>query len=198
MKIFKFSKNKNTYADSFSLSLTAVFGVLCHSDDRVMREIRDCLLNTELYFAEHQEQFDKRDIVYSFGGEKWIQLISAVDAMEACGYAVELDSKATSKDFVAALDKILAVNNIEFSLKNLQFVHERTITDWTAQFNEYAGQSGITIYSIDIDSENFVLGAAQLADYAEAANIGAMSGITISCRLNTTAGADSDDNGTPA
>lgn len=182
MRIFDCLKKKNNNIDDFGLNLTAAFGILCHGDKKVMSEIKDCMSDTAAYYKLHQDEFEDRDLEYSPGSERWLQLIAAVNAMEDAGYATELDYKEDADEFAAALAAILGSNHIQFSLKNLKFDPEKSIPDWVAQFNEYAGQSGITIYSIDIDSDSYVLGTAKISDYAEAADIAGNAGIRISCR----------------
>lgn len=181
MGIFNFL-NKKKQTDDFDTCLLSIFDILSRSDEAVTGEIRKCISDTPTYFAEHQEAFDKRGMEYSFGGEKWIKVIAAVEAMEHFGYAVELDSKADTEKFEAALADVLAANHIEFSLENINFNPEKSIPDWAAQFNEYAGQSGITVMFIDIASDCYVLCAAKIADYAEAAEIASQIGLGLSSR----------------
>lgn len=180
MGIFNFIKKKTT--DDFDACLLRIFEILSRNDDAVMNEIRECISDTPTYFAEHQVAFDKRGMEYSFGGEKWIKVIAAVDAMKDFGYAAELDYKEDSERFEAALTDILAANHIKFSLKNINFDPKKSIPDRAAQFNEYAGQSGITVVFIDIDSDRCVLCAASIADYVEAAEISSQIGLGLSSR----------------
>lgn len=182
MGIFDCLKKKNNNIDDFGSNLTAAFGILCYGDKKVMSEIKDCIGDTASYYKLHQGEFEDRDLEYSPGGERWLQLIAAVNAMEEAGYASELDYKEENNEFAASLSALLASNHIQFSLNNLNFAPEKSIPDWVAQFNEYAGQSGITVYSIDIDSDSYVLGAAKISDYAEAADIAGNGGVRISCR----------------
>lgn len=182
MGIFNFL-NKKKPDDDFDICLLRIFEILSRNDEAVMGEVRECISDTPTYFAEHQGDFDERGMEYSFGGEKWIRVIAAVDAMEKFGYAAELDHKEDAEEFASALTGILSANYIEFSLKNINFDPQKNIPDWVAQFNEYAGQSGITVMFIDIDSDSYVLCAAQTADYAEAAEIASQIGLGISCRV---------------
>lgn len=180
----EFSRCKiNDNTDNFCLNLTAAFKILSHGDEAVMSKINDCLSDTAVYYQSHQDDFEARGLNYAPDGEKWLQLIAAVDAMEHAGYLAELDWKEEACEFESALADLLAANDIEFSLDKINFSPEKDIPNRTAQFNEYAGQSGITIYYIDIDSDSYVLGAAEISDYAEAADIAAAEGINISCRL---------------
>lgn len=181
MGIFNlFNKKKQT--DDFDTCLLCVFEILSHNDNGVMDKIRACLSNTEGYFEEHAEDFDERGMEYSPEAEKWIKFIAAVDALECAGYAAELDYNEDSEEFASALEDILEANGIEFSLKNMKFSPEKGIPDMMAHFNEYAGQSGITVMLIDIDSDSYVLCAAEIADYAEAAETASRVGVYISCR----------------
>ena len=185
MGIFNFFKeklNKKKQTDDFDTCLLEVFEILSHNDDEVMNAVRACLSDTEGYFNEHENDFDERGMEYSPEAEKWIKFIAAVNALECAGYAAELDHKAETEDFAAALEDVLDASGIEFSLKNIEFAPEKSIPDCAAQFNEYAGQSGITVMFIDIDSDCYVMCAAQIADYAEAAEIASRIGVYISCR----------------
>lgn len=181
MEIFNFF-NKNKPTDDFDVCLLQVFDILSHNDKYVMGEVRACINDTHGYFEKHTSDFDSRNMEYSLEAEKWIKFIAAVDALECAGYAAELDYNKSAKEFSTALKDILKSNGIDFSLKNMNFDNKKSVPDLMAQFNEYAGQSGITVMLIDIYSSCYVICAAEIAAYAEAAEIASRIGVYISCR----------------
>ena len=167
---------------TFGEALLFSFSVLCHGDKAVEAKMTECLADTKAYCEAHEEAYDERDLKYNEEAAPWLQLIAAVDAAIEADYLCELDWKDDAEEFRSALEEIIRNNGIVFSLKNLSFVREKNIPDWVAQFNECAGQSGITVYGIDIDSDSYVLGAAHLADYAQAAETAGEVGIRITSR----------------
>ena len=166
----------------FSEALTEVFATLCHGDPSVTDEIAACLSDTKTYCETHKEAFDERGLTYNADAETWLQLIAAVDAAGNAGYLWELDWKEGSEKFRSALEAVLQASGLTFSTERLAFDGTKNIPDWAAQFNQYAGQSGITLYFIDIDSDSYVMGTALMADYASAAEIASSVGIHISSR----------------
>lgn len=168
---------------SFGEALAISFAILCHDDEVVAKKIDDCIADTEAYCKREAEAFDERGLEYNEEAAPWLQLIAAVNAAEDAGYFYELDWKDGAEEFREVLKAVLAAHQIEFSLERLTFAANKTIPDWAAQFNQYAGQSGMTIYYIDIDSDSYVIGAANLFDYARAAEIGGSVGIKISSRF---------------
>lgn len=169
---------------SFSETLTLSFDILCHGDKEVAAEVAQCIADTKCYCEERAQEFDDRGLVYNENAEPWLQLIAAVNSAESKNYLIELDYKEKASGFREAVENILSANCIQFSLERLTFDEGKNIPDWAAQFNQYAGQSGITIYYIDIDSDSYVIGAAEIADYARAAEIASGAGIKISSRFD--------------
>lgn len=167
---------------SFDNCLMGAIHLLCRGDSAVMNGLRSCLDDTAGYCRTHTDRLDKRGLQYVPEAEAWLQLVAAVELLLNGGYAVELAENADANAFGTALEAILDRNGTPFSLDRLTFDPQKNIPDWTVQFNEYAGQSGITLYAIDIDSGSFVLGAAHMADYALAADIASEAGIRIVSR----------------
>ena len=140
---------------SFEEALTEIFTLLCHGNRAVSGVISSATMT-------------------------WLQWIAAVDAALAAGCLTELDPSGGEAAFRAAVSRVLQVNHITFSLERLTFDSRQKIPGWAAHFNEYAGQSGITLYAIDTDSDSYVMGAAELADYAAAADMAERVGIPLS------------------
>ena len=173
---------------TFGEALLFSFSVLCRGDKAVEETIRQCLADTENYCEVHKETYDARGLHYNKDAERWLQLIAATEAAMQARYLRELDGKGDAAAFRSALGEVLERSGIVFSLKNLSFdpVNQidgkKDIPDWIARFNEYAGQSGITVYAVDIDSNSYVIGAAPIADYAQAAETAGEVGIRITSR----------------
>lgn len=177
------SDDKSEQPKSFGEALALSFAILCHDDKAVAAEIAACIADTKAYCEKQADAYDERGLEYDEEAVPWLQLIAAVNAAEEADYLCELDWKEEADEFRAALEEILAAHQIEFSLERLDFDENKNIPDWAEQFNQYAGQSGITVYYIDIDSDSYVIGAARIADYARAAEIASSVGIKISSRF---------------
>ena len=64
----------------------------------------------------------------------------------------------------------------------MRFDPHKNLDAWARQFNEYAGQSGITLCFIDLYGDSRIMGVARMADYAEAAEIAGYAGVTVTSR----------------
>lgn len=164
----------------FDQALTEIFTLLCHGNRAVANEIADCLRDTQAYCQTHNALFDRRGLRYNPSAEPWLQWIAAADAALSAGYLTELAADSGEAAFRAAVSRVLQTNHISFSLERITFDSRQKIPGWAAHFNEYAGQSGITLYAIDTDSDSYVMGAAELADYAAAADMAERVGIPLS------------------
>lgn len=188
-------QNKAEKQASFGETLSEVFVILSHGDPAVKEAITECLRDTEAYCRAHAEAFEARGLTYREDAVPWLQFIAAVNAMAEKGYVDELDAKDSSDAFRAAAQKVLTANHLTFSLERLVFDEAKAIPDWLAQGNEYAGQSGITWYVLDIDSDSYILGAAELADYACAAELAGRVGISVAAWLETATVASNSHSG---
>ncbi len=147
------------------------------SRTQMVKEIAD----TENYCEVHKETYDARGLHYNKDAERWLQLIAATEAAMQARYLRELDGKGDAAAFRSACFSLFSLKNLSFDPVN-QIDGKKDIPDWIARFNEYAGQSGITVYAVDIDSNSYVIGAAPIADYAQAAETAGEVGIRITSR----------------
>lgn len=148
----------------------------------IAEAVRSCASDTEAYFRTHPAILARRGMHYSPEAEPWLLVIAAVEAAEDNGFLRELDAGCPAEEFTAALQAVLAGRGIEFSLKNILFDSKMNLTAWVERFNEYAGQSGITLYFVDLYGSRAPMGASTIADYAEAAEIAGSAGIAITSR----------------
>ena len=72
--------------------------------------------------------------------------------------------------------------NIAFSGQFVALDELRNFSGWGARVGIYAGQSGITLCFVDLYGDDRVMGAARIADYAEAAEIAGYAGVKITSR----------------
>lgn len=167
----------------FGEALRRSFPLLCGGDAEVTAAIDECLADTRGYCLSHADALARRGLRYSADAEPWLQLVMAADALERAGYVRELSRDTGASAFRAAVEELLAASGLEFSTQRLVFDENGKIPGWAAQFNQYAGQSGITLYCIDVDSEGWLMGSVSLADYAAAAQWAQRGGIAVSCRF---------------
>ncbi len=163
-------------------ALKAAFGILTRQDQSVASEIDECIADTNGFYASRQDILDRRNMKYSPEAEPWLCVIATVEAAAGRGFLRELNADCTAGEFAIALKAVLKAAEIDFSPDRLTFDTQKSLAAWTRQFNEYAGQSGITLYFVDLYSENKVMGAAGISDYAEAAEIAGFAGVRINCR----------------
>ncbi len=163
-------------------ALVSAFARLTRGDAAVLSDISECLADTAGYFSSRKEMLDGRGLRYSAEAEPWLCVVAAVGSALKSGYLQELRTDCTADAFVSALTMALAAAKIEFSPHRLVFDPQKDIGAWAAQFNEYAGQSGITLYFVELYGESRVMGAARLVDYAEAAESAGFAGVKITSR----------------
>ena len=163
-------------------ALIAAFAMLTGYDPAVADSVGECLADTKGYYASRGEILDRRGLQYSPEAEPWLCVIAAVEAALEEGFLREVKRNCSPIEFADAVKAALDGADVEFSLKNLRFDPQKSPAEWTELFNEYAGQSGVTLYYIDLYGDGLVMGAAWIADYAEAAEIAALAGIRITSR----------------
>ena len=163
-------------------ALREAFGILTRRDEAVMRDVSECLAGTELYFSSIGELLERRGLNYSADAEPWLCVVGAVESALRAGYLKELRPGCSPDEFAAALKEALAAVKIGFSPDKLLFVPQKGLEAWSSQFNEYAGQSGITLYFVEMYGESKVMGAARIEDYAEAAEAAGYAGVKITSR----------------
>ena len=163
-------------------ALRSAFGWLTHGDEAVAAAISECLTDTRGYYSAHGEILERRGLQYSPEAEPWLRVIAAVEACLANGFLTGLAPDCSSDELLDAVRKTLAASEIVFSPDKLVFDTKKSLAAWTGLFNEYAGQSGITLYFVDLYDGSAVMGAAGIADYAEAAETAGFAGVKITCR----------------
>ena len=183
----EFAEESQTPEESITPAdaLLKAFGALTCGSQYVKDTVSDCLADTQEFYnsrKEWKEVLEKRGLNYSSEAEPWLCVIAAVESAIQKGYLQELRPHCSPDEFVLSLKKALAAAEIRFSPDRLTFDTQKSLAEWARQFNEYAGQSGITLYFIELYGESRVMGAARIADYAEAAEIAGFAGVKITCR----------------
>ena len=163
-------------------ALKTTFRILTRGDARVAAAVEECLADTAGYYSTRKSILERRNMKYSQEAEPWLCVIAAIDAAAERGYLCELNADCTPEEYAASLKSVLQAAEIVFSPDRLTFDSQKNLAAWTRIFNEYAGQSGITLYFVDLYGESRVMGAARIADYAEAAEIAGFAGVKITCR----------------
>lgn len=163
-------------------ALQSAFALLTHGNEAVAAAIADCTSDTRDYFSARGEILERRGLQYSTEAEPWLRVIAAVESCLENGWLIEIHPGCSPAEFIGSLKKLLAAAGIVFSPDKLVFDAQKSLAAWTGQFNEYAGQSGITLYFVDLYGAGTVMGAAGIADYAEAAGIAGFAGVKITSR----------------
>lgn len=162
--------------------LSRVFELLTHRDSSVAAEIALCLKDTRGYFLSRADILERRGLKYAPDAEPWLRVVAAAQAALSAGYLTELPADCGAQEFASAVRSVLSANGIAFDPSALRFDPSGGISRMAALFNEYAGQSGITLYFIELYGEKKTMGAAMIADYAEASEIADSMGVSISTR----------------
>lgn len=163
-------------------ALSAAFAILTRHDKTVSREIEACVADTEKYYSDRGEVLERRGLCYSKESSPWLCVIAAVEAAAKEGHLREVSADCSADVFSGALKGLLAASGMVFSIDKIKFDDQKNLNFWVRQFNEYAGQSGITLYFVDLYTDACAMGVARIADYAEAAEIAGYAGVKITCR----------------
>ena len=163
-------------------ALTTAIAILTGNDLEVADTLKRCLQDTDKFFSERGEILERRGLKYSEDARPWLCVIAAVEAGMEKGYLSELNSDCAASEFSDALQRVLVATGIVFSTEKLGFDTQTGLDAWVRRFNEYAGQSGITLYFVDLYGDSRVFGVAHIADYAEAAEIAGYAGVRITSR----------------
>lgn len=163
-------------------ALQSAFGLLTHGNEAVAAVISDCLDDTRGYYSGREDILERRGLRYSPETEPWLRVIAAVESCLANGFLTQLAPDGSPAAFAAEVRKVLAASGIAFSPDKLVFDPQKSLAVWTGQFNEYAGQSGITLYFVELYDGSNVMGAARIADYAEAAEMAGFAGVIVTSR----------------
>lgn len=163
-------------------ALAAAFALLTGNDPAVADRLNDCVTDTEKYYSGRSDILERRGLKYSDEARPWLCVIAAVEAAMEKGYLRELHVGCSADDFSKALNSLLDAAGIVFSTQKIRFDPRKGLEAWSGLFNEYAGQSGITLCFIDLYGDSRVMGVARIADYAEAAETAGYAGVTITSR----------------
>lgn len=167
-------------------ALRSAFSLLTRGNETgakaVADAISDCLEDTRRYYAAREEILEQRGLQYSTEAEPWLCVIAAAEACVAEGFLIELPSDCSSVDFVRAVKALLKASGIDFSTDRLNFDTQKNLAAWAGLFNEYAGQSGLTLFFVELYDDRAAMGVCPIADYAEAAETAGLAGVKITCR----------------
>lgn len=163
-------------------ALSAAFGLLTRNDITVLKTLDECFADTQKFCLAHMDMLDRRGLQYSDEAAPWLRVIAAVGAALEQGYLRELHADCRPEEFTDALKALLVTEKIVFSTDRMRFDPHKNLDAWARQFNEYAGQSGITLCFIDLYGDSRIMGVARMADYAEAAEIAGYAGVTVTSR----------------
>ena len=182
-----FSRDEETEsapAATYEETLLRVFAMLCGGDETVRQSIAACLADTAGYCAAHAPLFDARGLTYRPEGAPWLQWVAAAEAARQAGYLRELPPDADGAAFARTMKEALDARGLVCPLppESMNFTRLPSVPTRIEAFNQYAGQAGVTLYTADIDSGCYLLGAARIADYALAADAAARFGLRITSR----------------
>lgn len=163
-------------------ALITSFGILTRGNGYVISNIAECLADTEKFYSAHEDILTRREMKYSPEVKPWLCVIAAVEASAEKGFMREIGVDCTADEFGDALKTVLEAAGIRFSDSVLVPDRQKSLTAWVRQFNQYAGQFGVTLYFVDLYGENLAMGAAGMSDYAEAAEIAGFAGVRVTCR----------------
>ena len=131
--------------------LLKIMECVTDGNKELIKELEDCILNTEDYYRNHQETFEERGIEED-EEEELIQWIALVDILDREGYVVECDWKEDKEDFLWSIDNLNGIKSKGLQIESNWFEEDGEITDWLGIIDE-----GIAIFAFDIDSDSYVL-----------------------------------------
>ena len=100
-----------------------------------MKEIEDCISDTEHYYESHQEEFEERGMEEDDEVEE-IQWIAMVDILEREGYVSECDWSEGLEDFLYHVRELNGVKSNGLEVKDTWFDENGEVTEWLEILDE--------------------------------------------------------------
>lgn len=122
----------------------------------LVKELEDCILNTEGYYKSHQEAFEERGMEVD-DEEEEIQWIALVDILEREGYVVECDWSEELEDFLYHVRELNMVRAQGLQVEDTWFEEDGEVTDWLEILDEKWEKENMAMLAFDIDSDSYVI-----------------------------------------
>lgn len=136
--------------------LLKIMECVTDGNKELIKELEDCILNTEDYYRNHQETFEERGIDED-EEEELIQWIALVDILEREGYVAERDWEDEKEDFLYYIGNLNKVKSEGLRIEDKWLDEDGEITEWLAILDEKWEKEGIAMFAFDIDSDSYVL-----------------------------------------
>lgn len=125
-------------------------------DGAVLKEVCECLSDTQKYFMENEEDYEERSVTYD-EGEEVVQWLGMVDILIKNNYVCERDYKDELEDFLYFVQELKGIKSNDLTLEEDWFDEDADITDWCSIIDGKWASQGMCIAAIDIDSDSYVI-----------------------------------------
>lgn len=161
-----FKKLKNTYRQKNILShcgcpavdnriYVQIAQLIACNDEKVVKEVKSCISDTQAYFFSHTEQYAQRCITTSDSSDTIIWL-GLVDILIKSGYATELDWKEENSVFTYSLLDLKPTKLYNLKI-NKNLPEENDIPEWCSLVNDEWKPQEICVAYLDIGSDSYVI-----------------------------------------
>lgn len=144
--------------------LLKIMECVTDGNKELIKELENCILNTEDYYRNHQETFEERGIEEDEEKEL-IQWIALVNILDREGYVVECDWKEDKENFLWNLDNLNGIKSKGLQVESNWFEEDGEITEWLAILDEKWEKEGMAMFAFDIDSDSYVLFPCEIKNF---------------------------------
>lgn len=127
-----------------------------NGNKELVKEIEDCISDTEHYYESHQEEFEERGMEED-DEEEEIQWIAMVDILGREGYVAECDWSEGLEDFLYHVHELNGVKSNGLEVKDTWFDEDGEVTEWLEILDEKWEKENIAMFAFDISSDSYVI-----------------------------------------
>lgn len=127
--------------------------IISKGDKLVEKEIRKCLSDMDVYYEEHEEDFEDRDMDREEVDEEELQWIALVDILINHVYCCELDWKCDKEEFMECFNELRGMERYDLPLEEEWLNEEADMKEWCSVLDEKWKEKGVCIANLDIESD---------------------------------------------
>lgn len=141
-------------------ALKEIFTAISENNSAVTEEVARCLDEPRKFAEEHASDFAERCVNIEKAENSELKWLGCVDILIGNGYAQECDYSCELADLIFSVNGLKSVKALGMEFSEDDFDEDEDITAWCKQIGSKSSESGICIGALDIDSDSYVIFAA--------------------------------------
>lgn len=144
--------------------LLKIMECIAEGNKELVKELEECISDTEKYYENHQEEFEERGMEDD-EEEEDIQWIAMVDILEREGYVAECDWKEGKEDFLWHVSHLNGIKSKGLELDEKWFDEAGEIIEWLEILDEKWKAKKVCMAAVDISSDSYVIFPIAAAEF---------------------------------